>query len=246
MLTLAHSPRGSAVKAARSLNTEVTSRSATTNGDISYSTKVHAPRTQSGILANTGEPAWFDVPTEEKLIMAVDRGDLQKVRNMLAAGVSAETTARGGQSTVLMMACERGYGEIARELILHGADVNSETRAFGFTALMSAAVFGEADIVTMLLDAGADVDHKTFATNAVCAVDLARKHGNVEVVRRLLMAGADLPELYDAAQVLTMAEEVRRRKVGEGEDGPPMQTNFLCGMCFLPRQVPAPQPALKE
>ena len=240
MLTIAHSPRGSGARAARALGTQEVSRSATAEGDVVYATKAMAP-VQSGAIPNTGEPAWFEAPpTSEQLCIAVDRGDLTKVRSLIAAGMSVETTTAGGQKTVLMIAAERGLMKVADELLMAGANPNTTSKHFGFTALMAAAVAGKAEMTSLLVEAGADVDCRTFATNAVSAIDLAQKHGHVEVVRALLMAGAELPGEHTAASVLEVAETNGRRQRGEDESdsGHP----GMCGICFTTRSPQAQPP----
>ena len=129
MLTLAHSPRGSGISAVRALNREVVS--ATSDGDIVYRTKVVAPR-QQGLIAATGEPASFEQPmTGEQLMLEIDRGNLTKVRVLLASGVPADTSMDSGQKTALMLAAERGHVSVAKELILNGADPNGTSKLLG-------------------------------------------------------------------------------------------------------------------
>ena len=216
MLTLAHSPRGSGISAVRALNREVVSRSATSDGDIVYRTKVVAPR-QQGLIASTGEPAWFEQPmTSEQLMLEIDRGDLTKVRIILASGVPADTTMDSGQKTALMLAAERGHVSVAKELILNGADPNGTSRLLGVTPLMAAAAWGQADVITLLISAGADVDARTVTANAVSAIEIAQKRGHVEVVRRLLAAGATLPATVDPTRsVLELAASNATRQRGE-------------------------------
>ena len=217
MLTLAHSPRGSGISAVRALNREVVS--ATSDGDIVYRTKVVAPR-QQGLIAATGEPASFEQSmTGEQLMLEIDRGNLTKVRVLLASGVPADTSMDSGQKTALMLAAERGHVSVAKELILHGADPNGTSKLLGFTPLMAAAAWGQADVITLLISAGADVDARTTVTaNAVSAIDIAQKRGHGEVVRKLLVAGATLPAMVDPTRsVLELAASnaIRQR----GEDG---------------------------
>jgi hypothetical protein len=204
MLTLAHSPRGSGISAVRALNREVVS--ATSDGDIVYRTKVVAPR-QQGLIAATGEPASFEQPmTGEQLMLEIDRGNLTKVRVLLASGVPADTSMDSGQKTALMLAAERGHVSVAKELILNGADPNGTSKLVGFTPLMAAAAWGQADVITLLISAGADVDARTVTANAVSAIDIAQKRGHGEVVRKLLVAGATLPAMVDPTRsVLELA-----------------------------------------
>ena len=214
MLTLAHSPRCSGISAVRALKREVVS--ATSDGDIVYRTKVVAPR-QQGLIAATGEPAWFEQPmTGEQLMLEIDRGNLTKVRVLLASGVPADTSMDSGQKTALMLAAERGHVSVAKELILHGADPNGTSKLLGFTPLMAAAAWGQADVITLLISAGADVDARTVTANAVSAIDIAQKRGHVEVVRRLLAAGATLPATVDPTRsVLELAASNATRQRGE-------------------------------
>jgi len=175
-------------------------------GDVTFATvATHPP--QTGILGKTGEKAWMDPMTTDRLCEKVDRGDLDEVHYMLSRGVPAECISPTTGQTALMVAAERGHLNVAKELLLNGANPSALTRGAGFTALMCAATFGHAELAQLLVDHGADVNANTFTTNAISAMDLARKHGHVEVVRVLLTAGVDLPRGSTAEEVLVTTQE---------------------------------------
>jgi ankyrin repeat protein len=95
-----------------------------------------------------------------ELMSAAYAGDLEHVRQLLAAGADVNAKDEGGW-TALMKACynaeqKRGYAEVVQALIDAGADVEAPI-GYGVRPLMLAAGYGEADVVDTLLKAGADV-----------------------------------------------------------------------------------------
>ncbi|MNP63955.1 Ankyrin repeats (3 copies) [compost metagenome] len=93
----------------------------------------------------------------------------------------------------------------------HGADLKSTNR-YGGTALIPAAERGHVETVQMLIDAGVDVNHLnrlhwTALLEAVILGDGGPRH--VEIVRRLLQAGAD-PTIADKDGVSAL-EHARQR-----------------------------------
>ncbi len=95
-----------------------------------------------------------------ELMNAAYAGDLEHVRQLLAAGADVNAKDEGGW-TALMKACynaeqKRGYAEVVQALIDVGADIEAPI-GYGVRPLMLAAGYGEADVVDTLLKAGADV-----------------------------------------------------------------------------------------
>lgn len=95
-----------------------------------------------------------------ELMNAAYAGDLEHVRQLLAAGADVNAKDEGGW-TALMKACynaeqKRGYAEVVQALIDAGADIEAPI-GYGVRPLMLAAGYGEADVVDTLLKAGADV-----------------------------------------------------------------------------------------
>jgi hypothetical protein len=93
---------------------------------------------------------------------AAAQGNLEAVRQHIAAGTKLNEPDPFGGSTPLITAAAFGQTEAARLLIDAGADLNSKNND-GSTALMTAAFLCRTEIVELLLQAGAD---KSIRNNA--------------------------------------------------------------------------------
>jgi ankyrin repeat protein len=93
------------------------------------------------------------------LFEAVERGDFDRVRELLAHGEDINAPDRGTAffdgETVLIKAASRGDAEVVQLLLANGAEVDARS-ASGWTALMRACNAGKFDCARLLLDAGAD------------------------------------------------------------------------------------------
>jgi ankyrin repeat protein len=128
-----------------------------------------------------------------RFAVAIEDGDIDKVRGLLDAGYSADTPIEYGENseTPLMKAARSGTEDIARLLIARGADVNAKD-GDSSTALEAAIRNGHEALAALLLEAKADPNvvnkyQQSALTNAVAA-------GNVALTERLLKAKAK-PEL---------------------------------------------------
>ncbi|UCH58564.1 MAG: ankyrin repeat domain-containing protein, partial [Anaerolineales bacterium] len=92
------------------------------------------------------------------LLVAIDEGDVERVKNLLYRGANANERGMRGE-TALMMAAARGCVDVARVLLKSGADVEATCSA-GVTALMSAASARQEEMVKFLLDKGARPNRK--------------------------------------------------------------------------------------
>ncbi len=92
---------------------------------------------------------------------AVVTGNLEAVKQHIAAGTDLNTKDAFTSSTPLITAATFDKREIAQALINAGADLSIQN-SDGSSALHSAAFFGRVEIVQMLLDAKAD---KTLRNN---------------------------------------------------------------------------------
>lgn len=119
-----------------------------------------------------------------ELLRAVERGDPEAVRALLAGGADVNERCRSGQ-TALMSAAAHGHLEAVRLLLRAGANVNAR-RDDGMTALLHAAFFGHADVVRVLLDEGADLRARDWI--GMTPIDWARSQGAMEVVGLLAAA----------------------------------------------------------
>jgi len=140
-----------------------------------------------------------------ELVQAVRAGDVERTRQVLAAG--ADIHLRDGEgATLLMLASHAGNLPLVRALIKAGAEVNASD-ARGWTALMKAAYNAEldrgfADVAQALIDAGANVEMPI--TYGIRPLMLAAGYGETAVVETLLRAGADVMARNDGGLTALM------------------------------------------
>src|SRR5579864_738156 len=109
---------------------------------------------------------------------AIERGDVQRVRDLLDRGADLDARDRHGQ-TGLMLAAHAGHRAVVEVLIAHGANLNT-TAKYGLSALMMAIVAGHADIAGLLADAGTDLGLRGTGAPGFAgktAYDLAAERG---------------------------------------------------------------------
>lgn len=90
-------------------------------------------------------------------------------------------------SSMLILACYRGNTEVATFLIENGANLNFSSR--NGTALMACVFKSEFELVDELISKKANLD--LTDGNGMTALMLAVQYTNVEMVRKLVMAGAN-------------------------------------------------------
>ena len=90
---------------------------------------------------------------------AASEGNIQAVKQHLAAGTDFELRCTACGLTVLGHAAWGGHKEIAELLIAEGADVNAK-RNTGVTPLHHAAWNGHKEVAELLIANGADVNAK--------------------------------------------------------------------------------------
>ena len=83
-----------------------------------------------------------------ELIKSAEQGNLEKVKECLANGVSANV----GNGWALRNASQNGYFEIVKYLVENGANVKNSS------ALRGASEYGHLEIVKYLVENGADVN----------------------------------------------------------------------------------------
>ncbi|RDW57478.1 hypothetical protein BP6252_13738 [Coleophoma cylindrospora] len=125
----------------------------------------------------------------DSLLDAARLGDVRKLRQLLACGISLETRGDSGQ-TALHLAVAQSHEELVRCLLDEGADTEA-TSDNGEKPLHLGASLGHTSIVWILLESGADVEswnsktQKTALHQAVC-----NKH--IHTVNLLLDYGANI------------------------------------------------------
>jgi ankyrin repeat protein len=131
------------------------------------------------------------------LMVAVERGHLPVVRELLGAGAEPDhktTTPHAGQISALTWAITSDNAdkvEMVETLIAAGADVNPKIGG-GITPLMFASMpGGDVRVIELLVAKGADVNG-TNPQNGYTALMGAAEESRGEIVTALIKAGADL------------------------------------------------------
>lgn len=130
---------------------------------------------------------------DAKLFAAVKSADIDRVRQILAAGGNVNARDSEG-ATLLMQAAHLGNLSAVNALIAAGAEVNASD-AHGWTALMKSAYNAElnrgfADVVQALIDAGANIE--ASIGYGIRPLMLAAGYGETAVCETLLNAGAEV------------------------------------------------------
>lgn len=90
----------------------------------------------------------------EEMLQAAQRGDVAKVRQLLASDTTLANAKGAHNKTPLHWAAEKNYPELAELLVTAGADINAEV-SWGMTPLQWAANMGSRDVAEILLAHGA-------------------------------------------------------------------------------------------
>lgn len=148
-------------------------------------------------LESRGIP--FEVNTLFDYIM---KDDYEVVELFLKAGMDVDAHKIYGDEsredtlfsseTPLIQASSLGNMRLVRLFIEHGADVNAQNgRKGGLSPLMYATMAGQGEVATYLLAKGADVDMYSWS-NSMTALMIASDYGQINLVKILLDAGADI------------------------------------------------------
>jgi hypothetical protein len=125
---------------------------------------------------------------DRALYEAAEQGDLDDVKELLAAGANAGAIIEGDGSP-LIGAARSGRIEIARLLLDHGADPNGIVEGDG-SPLINAAQNGRLDQAQMLIDRGADVNLAVEGDEN--PLMNAAEGGHLAIVQLLVARGADI------------------------------------------------------
>eukprot|EP01048_Picozoa_sp_COSAG05_P001569 COSAG05_NODE_54_length_23549_cov_81.790840_2_plen_364_part_00 len=150
-------------------------------------------RPSRGGLRGSGELPTVVFPLLERdpeatLRDACERGDMNAATHWLSAGARVNSVDHHG-CTALHAAAGRGHDEVLQLLLESNADFTMRTN-LGFDALALACQAGRAGCVEELLSAGAELESKC-GVNGCTALHTAVRMGHVDVIRVLVMAGAD-------------------------------------------------------
>ncbi|KAL3151136.1 hypothetical protein ABBQ38_013001 [Trebouxia sp. C0009 RCD-2024] len=201
-------------------------------------TDVRLSKVAQLLLGAQANPSVATQQGETALMCASDRGYVEIVGQLLAAGAVVDSQDDRGM-TALMYASGAGCTEVVRQLLAAQVTVATQDHS-GNTALMYASNSGCVELVGQLLAAGAGVDTQDFQgrTALMCACNL----GHVKVAGQLLAAGA-LVDTKDHQSNTALwygskagHEEVVRKLVAAGADvdTPDHQGNtILLRLCKL-------------
>jgi hypothetical protein len=137
--------------------------------------------------------------------------------SLLLACVAAATGEADRERWPLIYAAGEGDSEAVRALLAAGHPIG-ETSRDGETALHVAGIRGDISTVEALIAAGADVNARTpaGATMSMTPLHWAIYHGQTEMVRRLLDAGADPAVTNEYGKTpLQMCEEAEQGAAAE-------------------------------
>jgi ankyrin repeat protein len=118
----------------------------------------------------------------EALVLAANKGDIEKVRNLLANGADVNASGVGGKSA-LMYAARNPSAAVAVLLIENGANVNARDN-IGETPLIAASYYGATEVAKLLVEHGADINTRSNAE--MTALINAAWRGRLDIVRLLV------------------------------------------------------------
>ena len=132
------------------------------------------------------------------LLRAVYSGDVQQVRQLIAAGADVRAPNQFG-ATPMSVAAVAADPEMLKVLLKAGADADS-TNAEGETALMVVARTGNVESAKLLLKAGANLQaHEQWGGQT--ALMWAAAQSQPEMIRFLLSRGAHVDERSTSARL---------------------------------------------
>lgn len=144
---------------------------------------------------------WFrqirasQIERNDRLIQAIETGDIEQVRRVLTGGAVVNARTRAGL-TALSVAVIRGYEDIALLLIEKGASLDARDKSGdrdnqhpGNSPVHYAAIYGRKRVLHAMLDRG--VSPNLRDRNGRTLLMLAAENGHHDTVRMLLERGAD-------------------------------------------------------
>ena len=135
------------------------------------------------VLVGCGPP-----PPDISIHEAVRNGNIEAVKQHIAAGTDVNAKSRFGE-TPLLYAASKDSEEFVELLIANGADVNPNISG-GWNPLYSAALAGRKEIVELLIAKGADVNVKNKRDKI--PLYAAARNDRKEIAELLLAKGADV------------------------------------------------------
>lgn len=115
------------------------------------------------------------------------KGNLSEIQTLFEKDNKIVNAIDDNGSSMLILACYRGNIEVAKFLINHSADLNYNSK--NGTALMACVVKGAYQLADELISKKANLD--LTDGNGMTALMLAVQFKNVEMVKKLVAAGAN-------------------------------------------------------
>jgi ankyrin repeat protein len=115
------------------------------------------------------------------------KGTISEIQSLFDKDKSVVNALDDNGSSMLILACYRGNIEVAKFLINHNADLNYNSK--NGTALMACVVKSEFQLVDELIVKKANLDLSD--ANGITALMLAVQFKNIEMVKKLVAAGAN-------------------------------------------------------
>jgi hypothetical protein len=161
------------------------------------------------LYLKAGMPADASPRTTPPLKDAVDRGNVELAKLLIAGGANVNYTGAYGQ-TLVMDAASRKDPRLLRALVAAGADVN-KANTYGVAPLSSAAEQGILENVKILLKGKAKVNARDSGGSTALTIAVLR--GYAEVVKTLIAAGADVKK--DKTMLLEIANRENHADVAK-------------------------------
>jgi len=129
-----------------------------------------------------------DIPAMYPIYIAAFKGDLTKVKSLMAEGIGVDETGVP-KPLIWHAAAYGGHKESVEFLIAKGVDVNTRNKR-GTTALHLAAYGGHKDVIQLLIDNGAEINARRGPYQT--PLHMAALFGHESVAEVLIAKGADV------------------------------------------------------
>lgn len=171
----------------------------------------------------------FGAESNSALLIAAQKGDVAKVKALLAKGGAVNATDTKHGQTPLMLAATGGHIEVVRLLLANRADVNLKEPKFGQTALMFAALGGHVEVVKALVEKGADPNVKETKYGQT-ALRFAESKGHAKVVEFLRGdSPSDAPKVEGGAPPPPKVESLDDQLIAAAKEGDLAKVKALIG-----------------
>jgi ankyrin repeat protein len=135
--------------------------------------------------------SWSSLAFGDPIHSAAEKGDLTKVKALIAQDPSLVSSKDKMGMTPLHMAARNDHKDVAEFLLASGADVNAKDSNGAFTPLdLALSSYHYMDVVTLLIDKGADVNARSG--QGLSALMETAMRGQKDAAALLLAKGADV------------------------------------------------------